>query len=176
MLVIFLIGLASVGVVQTVVTRSLPPAQRAAQDFLTFFARYQEQALVQGQTIGILLDPPNYYVMQRRQGQWRPMVSIRHASRETLPTTIQMRLQQGRDIWRQEYALELQRRRLTLQDIELELRREAQRHIPQIIFSPFEPVTPFTLRFYSGEVAACWAVTMDPAGGLSLTDCALEEG
>ncbi len=35
MLVIFLIGLASAGVVQTFATASEPPAKKAAQDFLT---------------------------------------------------------------------------------------------------------------------------------------------
>lgn len=37
MLVIFLIGLASAGVVQTFATASEPPAKKAAQDFLTRF-------------------------------------------------------------------------------------------------------------------------------------------
>ncbi len=56
-----------------------------------------------------------------------------------------------------EYALELQRRRLTLHDIELELQKEAKKKTPQISLSPFEPATPFTLRFYSAAQNACWA-------------------
>lgn len=42
MLVIFLIGLASAGVVQTFATASEPPAKKAAQDFLTRFAQFKD--------------------------------------------------------------------------------------------------------------------------------------
>ncbi|MBO9182649.1 type II secretion system GspH family protein, partial [Escherichia coli] len=44
MLVIFLIGLASSGVVQTFATDSEPPAKKAAQDFLTRFAQFKDRA------------------------------------------------------------------------------------------------------------------------------------
>ena len=70
-----------------------------------------------------------------------------------------------------EYALELQRRRLTLHDIELELQKEAKKKTPQIRFSPFEPATPFTLRFYSAAQNACWAVKLAHDGALSLSQC-----
>ena len=43
MLVIFLIGLASAGVVQTFATDSEPPAKKAAQDFLTRFAQFKDR-------------------------------------------------------------------------------------------------------------------------------------
>ncbi|EFB6179508.1 type II secretion system protein GspI [Escherichia coli] len=50
MLVIFLIGLASSGVVQTFATDSEPPAKKAAQDFLTRFAQCKDRAVIEGQT------------------------------------------------------------------------------------------------------------------------------
>lgn len=50
MLVIFLIGLASSGVVQTFATDSEPPAKKAAQDFLTRFAQFKDRAVIEGQT------------------------------------------------------------------------------------------------------------------------------
>lgn len=58
MLVIFLIGLASAGVVQTFATASEPPAKKAAQDFLTRFAQFKDRAVIEGQTLGVLIDPP----------------------------------------------------------------------------------------------------------------------
>ena len=67
--------------------------------------------------------------------------------------------------------MELQRRRLTLHDIELELQKEAKKKTPQIRFSPFEPATPFTLRFYSAVQNACWAVKLAHDGALSLNQC-----
>ncbi|MED9015532.1 type II secretion system minor pseudopilin GspH [Escherichia coli] len=127
MLVIFLIGLASAGVVQTFATASEPPAKKAAQDFLTRFAQFKDRAVIEGQTLGVLIDPPGYQFMQRR--------------------------------------------RLTLHDIELELQKEAKKKTPQIRFSPFEPATPFTLRFYSAAQNACWAVKLAHDGALSLNQC-----
>ncbi len=58
MLVIFLIGLASAGVIQTFATASEPPAKKAAQDFLTRFAQFKDRAVIEGQTLGVLIDPP----------------------------------------------------------------------------------------------------------------------
>ena len=158
MLVIFLIGLASAGVVQTFATDSESPAKKAAQDFLTRFAQFKDRAVIEGQTLGVLIDPPGYQFMQRRQGQWLPVSATRLSAQVTVPKQVQMLLQPGSDIWQKEYALELQRRRLTLHDIELELQKEAKKNTPQIRFSPFEPATPFTLRFYSAAQNACWAV------------------
>lgn len=57
MLVIFLIGLASAGVVQTFATDSESPAKKAAQDFLTRFAQFKDRAVIEGQTLGVLIDP-----------------------------------------------------------------------------------------------------------------------
>lgn len=155
MLVIFLIGLASSGVVQTFATDSEPPAKKAAQDFLTRFAQFKDRAVIEGQTLGVLIDAPGYQFMQRRQGQWLPVSATRLSAQVTVPKQVQMLLQPGSDIWQKEYALELQRRRLTLHDIELELQKEAKKKTPQIRFSPFEPATPFTLRFYSAAQNAC---------------------
>ncbi|EGH1125318.1 type II secretion system minor pseudopilin GspH, partial [Escherichia coli] len=73
MLVIFLIGLASAGVVQTFATDSESPAKKAAQDFLTRFAQFKDRAVIEGKTLGVLIDPPGYQFMQRRQGQWSPV-------------------------------------------------------------------------------------------------------
>ena len=160
MLVIFLIGLASAGVVQTFATDSEPPAKKAAQDFLTRFAQFKDRAVIEGQTLGVLIDAPGYQFMQRRQGQWLPVSATRLSAQVTVPKQVQMLLQPGSDIWQKEYALELQRRRLTLHDIELELQKEAKKKTPQIRFSPFEPATPFTLRFYSAAQNACWAVKL----------------
>ena len=67
MLVIFLIGLASAGVVQTFATASEPPAKKAAQDFLTRFAQFKDRAVIEGQTLGVLIDPPGYQFMQDRK-------------------------------------------------------------------------------------------------------------
>ena len=171
MLVIFLIGLASAGVVQTFATASEPPAKKAAQDFLTRYAQFKDRAVIEGKTLGVLIDPPGYQFMQRRHGQWLPVSSTRLSAQVTVPKQVQMLLQPGSDIWQKEYALELQRRRLTLHDIELELQKEAKKKTPQIRFSPFEPVTPFTLRFYASAQNACWAVKLAHDGALSLNQC-----
>ncbi len=80
-------------------------------------------------------------------------------------------IEQFDHLGQKEYALELQRRRLTLHDIELELQKEAKKKTPQIRFSPFEPATPFTLRFYSAAQNACWAVKLAHDGALSLNQC-----
>ena len=171
MLVIFLIGHASSGVVQTFATDSESPAKKAAQDFLTRFAQFKDRAVIEGQTLGVLIDAPGYQFMQRRQGQWLPVSATRLSAQVTVPKQVQMLLQPGSDIWQKEYALELQRRRLTLHDIELELQKEAKKKTPQIRFSPFEPATPFTLRFYSAAQNACWAVKLAHDGALSLSQC-----
>ena len=157
MLVIFLIGLASAGVVQTFATASEPPAKKAAQDFLTRFAQFKDRAVIEGQTLGVLIDPPGYQFMQRRQGQWLPVSATRLSAQVTVPKQVQMLLQPGSDIWQKEYALELQ--------------KEAKKKTPQIRFSPFEPATPFTLRFYSAAQNACWAVKLAHDGALSLNQC-----
>lgn len=127
MLVIFLIGLASAGVVQTFATASEPPAKKAAQDFLTRFAQFKDRAVIEGQTLGVLIDPPGYQFMQRRHGQWLPVSATRLSAQVTVPKQVQMLLQPGSDIWQKEYALELQRRRLTLHDIELELTKRGEK-------------------------------------------------
>ncbi|UUK76273.1 type II secretion system minor pseudopilin GspH (plasmid) [Escherichia albertii] len=171
MLVIFLIGLACVGVVQTFATASESTAKKAAQDFLTRFAQFKDKAVIEGQTIGVLIDPPGYQWMRYYQGQWLPVSATRLSALVTVPKQVQMLLQPGSDIWQKEYTLELQRRRLTLHDIELELQEEAKKKIPQIWFSPFEPATPFTLRFYSAAQNACWAVKLAHDGALSLSQC-----
>ena len=157
MLVIFLIGLASSGVVQKFVTDSEPPAKKAAQDFLTRFAQFKDRAVIEGQTLGVLIDAPGYQFMQRRQGQWLPVSATRLSAQVTVPKQVQMLLQPGSDIWQKEYALELQ--------------KEAKKKTPQIRFSPFEPATPFTLRFYSAAQNACWAVKLAHDGALSLNQC-----
>lgn len=169
MLVIFLIGLASAGVVQTFATDSEPPAKKAAQDFLTRFAQFKDRAVIEGQTLGVLIDPPGYQFMQRRHGQWLPVSATRLSAQVTVPKQVQMLLQPGSDIWQKEYALELQRRRLTLHDIELELQKRRKRRRRSV--SPFEPATPFTLRFYSAVQNACWAVKLAHDGALSLNQC-----
>ena len=157
MLVIFLIGLASAGVVQTFATDSESPAKKAAQDFLTRFAQFKDRAVIEGQTLGVLIDPPGYQFMQRRHGQWLPVSATRLSAQVTVPKQVQMLLQPGSDIWQKEYALELQ--------------KEAKKKTPQIRFSPFEPATPFTLRFYSAAQNACWAVKLAHDGALSLNQC-----
>lgn len=157
MLVIFLIGLASAGVVQTFATASEPPAKKAAQDFLTRFAQFKDRAVIEGQTLGVLIDPPGYQFMQRRHGQWLPVSATRLSAQVTVPKQVQMLLQPGSDIWQKEYALELQ--------------KEAKKKTPQIRFSPFEPATPFTLRFYASAQNACWAVKLAHDGVLSLNQC-----
>ena len=157
MLVIFLIGLASAGVVQTFATDSESPAKKAAQDFLTRFAQFKDRAVIEGKTLGVLIDPPGYQFMQRRQGQWLPVSATRLSAQVTVPKQVQMLLQPGSDIWQKEYALELQ--------------KEAKKKTPQIRFSPFEPATPFTLRFYSAAQNACWAVKLAHDGALSLNQC-----
>ncbi|END3977934.1 type II secretion system protein, partial [Escherichia coli] len=48
MLVIFLIGLASAGVVQTLATSSEPPAKKVAQDFLIRFEQLKDKAVTEG--------------------------------------------------------------------------------------------------------------------------------
>ncbi|UCQ26584.1 type II secretion system minor pseudopilin GspH [Edwardsiella tarda] len=171
MLVIFLIGLASAGVVQTFAIGSESSAKKAAQDFLTRFAQFKDKALIEGQTIGVLVTPPDYQFMQYRRGQWLPVTTTRLTAQVTVPKQVQMRLLPRSDIWQTEYALELNRHRLTLHDIELELQKEAKKKMPQIHFSPFEPAPPFTLRFYSLAQNECLEVRMSPDGELSLSRC-----
>ena len=171
MLVIFLIGLASSGVVQTFATDSEPPAKKAAQDFLTHFEQLKDKAVTEGLTVGVLIDPPGYRLMQYRQGQWQPLSAPRLSAQVPVPKPVQMLLQPGSDIWQKENELELQRHRLTLQDIELELLQEAKEKTPQIRYFPFEPVTPFTLRFYTEAPDECLAVKLAHDGALSLTQC-----
>ncbi|EFO6138737.1 type II secretion system minor pseudopilin GspH [Escherichia coli] len=156
MLVIFLIGLASAGVVQTFATDSESPAKKAAQDFLTRFAQFKDRAVIEGQTLGVLIDAPGYQFMQRRQGQWSPVSSTRLSAQVTVPKQVQMLLQPGSDIWQKEYALELQRRRLTLHDIELELQKEAKKKTPQIRFSPFEEAIRASVNQRYWLALACW--------------------
>ena len=160
MLVIFLIGLASSGVVQTFATDSEPPAKKAAQDFLTRFAQFKDRAVIEGQTLGVLIDAPGYQFMQRRQGQWLPVSATRLSAEVRVPKQVQM-----------QWPVALPRRRVPLHDIELELQKEAKKKTPQIRFSPFEPATPFTLRFYSAAQNACWAVKLAHDGALSLNQC-----
>lgn len=109
--------------------------------------------------------------MQRRQGQWLPVSATRLSAQVTVPKQVQMLLQPGSDIWQNEYALELQRRRLTLHDIELELQKRRKRRCRRSVFRLFEPATPFTLRFYSAAQNACWAVKLAHDGALSLNQC-----
>lgn len=125
--------------VQTFATDSEPPAKKAAQDFLTRFAQFKDRAVIEGQTLGVLIDAPSYQFMQRRQGQWLPVSATRLSAQVTVPKQVQMLLQPGSDIWQKEYALELQRRRLTLHDIELELQKEAKKKTPQIRFRLLNP-------------------------------------
>ena len=113
--------------------------------------------MIEGKTLGVLIDPPGYQFMQRRQGQWSPVSSTRLSAQVTVPKQVQMLLQPGSDIWQKEYALELQ--------------KEAKKKTPQIRFSPFEPAAPFTLRFYSAAQNACWAVKLAHDGALSLNQC-----
>ncbi|HDK2650615.1 TPA: type II secretion system minor pseudopilin GspH [Escherichia coli] len=170
-LVIFLIGLASAGVVQTLATSSEPPAKKVAQDFLIRFEQLKDKAVTEGLAVGVLIEPSSYQFMQRRQGQWLPVSAPRLSAQVTVPKQVQMVLQPGSDIWQKEYVLELQRHRLTLHDIELELQKETKKKRPQIRFFPFEPATPFTLRFYSAEQNECQAVKLAHDGALSLCQC-----
>ncbi|MEF6481931.1 type II secretion system minor pseudopilin GspH [Escherichia coli] len=171
MLVIFLIGLASAGVVQTFSTDSESAAKKAAQGFLTRFAQFKDRAVFEGQTLGVLIEPSSYQFMQRRHGQWLPVSAPRLSAQVTVPKQVLMMLQPGSDIWQKEYMLELQRHHLTLHDIELELQKEANKKTPQIHFFPFEPATPFTLRFYTAAQNACWAVKLAHDGALYLNQC-----
>ena len=171
MLVIFLIGLASAGVVQTFASRSEPPAKKAAQDFLSRFEQLKDKAVTEGLAVGVLIEPSGYQFMQRRHGQWLPVSATRLSAQVTVPEQVQMVLQPGSDIWQKEYALELQRHRLTLHDIELELQKEEKKKTPQIRFFPFEPATPFTLRFYSAEQSECQAVKLMHDGTLLPGSC-----
>ncbi len=165
MLVIFLIGLASAGVVQTFATDSESPAKKAAQDFLTRFAQFKDRAVIEGQTLGVLIDPPGYQFMQRRQGQWLPVSATRLSAQVTVPKQVQMLLQPGSDIWQKEYALELQRRRLTLHDIELELQKEAKRRRRRSVFRLLNRHAVYAAlllggakRMLGGKTGARWRV------------------
>lgn len=171
MLVIFLIGLASAGVVQTFATDSESPAKKAAQDFLIQFEQLRDKAVTEGLAVGVLIDPSGYQFMQYRHGQWLPVSATRLSAQVTVPKQVQMVLQPGSDIWQKEYVLELQRHRLTLHDIELELQKEAKKKTPQIRFFPFEPATPFTLLFYSAEQNECQVVKLVHDGTLLLGSC-----
>lgn len=176
MLVIFLIGVASASIVQTFFVQSELPAKKAAQSFMALFTRYKDKAIIQGQTTGVLINPSDYQFMQRRQGQWRPVPSTRLSAKNDVPKQVQMVLKTGNDLWQGEYALELQRRRLTLEDIELEMGKEAKKKMPQIRYSPFEPIIPFSLRFYHAAGNECWEVVWSLNGELSLEACNWSKG
>ncbi|EIN6835882.1 type II secretion system minor pseudopilin GspH, partial [Escherichia coli] len=107
MLVIFLIGLASAGVVQTLATSSEPPAKKVAQDFLIRFEQLKDKAVTEGLAVGVLIEPSSYQFMQRRHGQWLPVSAPRLSAQVTVPEQVQMVLQPGSDIWQKEYVLEL---------------------------------------------------------------------
>lgn len=171
MLVIFLIGLTSVGVVQKLATSSESPVKKAAQDFLLRFEQLKDKAVIEGLAIGVLIEPSSYQFMQRRHGQWLPVSAPRLSAQVTVPKQVRMMLQPESDIWQKEYMLELQRHHLTLHDIEFELQKEANKKTPQIHFFPFEPATPFTLRFYAAAQNACWAVKLAHDGTLYLNQC-----
>ncbi|HAV9130964.1 TPA: type II secretion system minor pseudopilin GspH [Escherichia coli] len=171
MLVIFLIGLASARVVQTLATPSEAPAKKAAQDFLIRFEQLKDKAVTEGLAVGVLIEPSGYQFMQLRHGQWLPVSEPRLSAQVTVPKQVKMVLQPGSDIWQKEYVLELQRHRLTLHDIELELQKEAKKKKPQIRFFPFEPATPFMLRFYSAEQNECQAVKLMHDGTLLPGSC-----
>lgn len=98
MLVIFLIGLASAGVVQTFATASEPPAKKAAQDFLTRFAQFKDRAVIEGQTLGVLIDPPGYQFMQRRHGQWLPVSATRLSAQVTVPKQVKSYIWRSEDL------------------------------------------------------------------------------
>lgn len=95
--------------------------------------------MIEGKTLGVLIDPHGYQFMQRRQGQWSPVSSTRLSAQVTVPKQVQMLLQPGSDIWQKEYALELQRRRLTLHDIELELQKRRKRRLRRSVFRLLNP-------------------------------------
>lgn len=171
MLVIFLIGLASAGVVQTLANGFESPAKKVAHDFQVRFEQLKNKAVTEGLTVGVLIDPLGYQFMQYRQGQWQAISADRLSARIRVPKQVQMMLQHGNDIWQKEYSLELQRHRLTLHDIELDLQKEVKKNMPQIRFFPFEPATPFTLRFYSATQNVCLAVKLAHDGALSLSQC-----
>lgn len=95
--------------------------------------------MIEGQTLGVLIDPPGYQFMQRRHGQWLPVSATRLSAQVTVPKQVQMLLQPGSDIWQKEYALELQRRRLTLHDIELELQKRRKRRRRRSVFRLLNP-------------------------------------
>ena len=60
-------------------------AKKAAQDFLTRFAQFKDRAVIEGQTLGVLIDPPGYQFMQRRHGQWLPVSATRLSAQVTVP-------------------------------------------------------------------------------------------
>ncbi|PJX01554.1 type II secretion system protein GspH, partial [Escherichia coli] len=67
--------------------------------------------------------------------------------------------------------LELQLRRLTLHDIELERHKELKKNTLQMRILPFIPASRFRLRSYSAAQNACWAVKLAHDGALSLNPC-----
>ena len=107
--------------------------------------------MIEGQTLGVLIDAPGYQFMQRRQGQWLPVSATRLSAQVTVPKQVQMLLQPGSDIWQKEYALELQRRRLTLHDIELELQKEKKTLVLSLTHDIKTPLS--AIRLYTRALA-----------------------
>ena len=171
MLVLFLIGLVSAGVVQTFVFPSISPAKKAAQNFMTLFSHLKDRALIEGRMMGVLITPSGYQFMQYHSGQWEPVTATRLAAQSSVPKQVQMILLPVSSIWQKEDILELEHHRLTLNDIELELKKEEKKKTPQIRYTPFEPAMPFALQFNSPEKHTCWAVNMTSDGELSLDNC-----
>lgn len=94
--------------------------------------------MIEGQTLGVLIDPPAISLCSVVRGSGCPFLR-RLSAQVTVPKQVQMLLQPGSDIWQKEYALELQRRRLTLHDIELELQKRRKRRRRRSVFRLLNP-------------------------------------
>lgn len=171
MLVVFLLGLVASGVVQTFSTRTTPPAYAEAAAFLSLFSRVRDEATLSGQTIGIRISPRKYDFVYRKSGQWIPLHLPRVSTQIMLPDSVSASLILGGYIWQREYESELQRRRLRLQDMQLELNQKDDAQAPQVWFSVHEPETPFTLRFHQSQPPACWQVNIQSGHALTLVCC-----
>ncbi|HHE6471375.1 TPA: type II secretion system minor pseudopilin GspH [Providencia rettgeri] len=171
MLVIFLMALIVSVITYTWKNQSISPSQKEAQRFYEILTQLKEKAQIRGETLGILLQKTNYTFMERNNYQWKKINHPKLSSHIILPISVNTKLHMGEFIWQTEYESELQRRRLDIHDIQLELQQNEKNLVPQIWILPYEPIPPFSLQFYQQEKEDCWQVSLTLNGQPKLNSC-----
>lgn len=104
--------------------------------------------------MGVLITPSGYQFMQYHSGQWEPVTATRLAAQSSVPKQVHMILLPVSSIWQKEDILELEHHRLTLNDIELELKKEEKgkrhkfvtHHLNRLCHSRFSLIPQKSIR------------------------------